>query len=72
METIQVERVICLECGWTYTKRVRESGRMPGCPACSGRESVPASALQGGLDTPPERLGSAPAPFRPHALTPPK
>ena len=27
--TVQVERVICLECGWTYTKRVRDSGRSP-------------------------------------------
>ena len=70
--TVQVERVICLECGWTYTKRVRDSGRQPGCPACTGREYVPASALHGGLDTPPLRLESDPAPNRPHALTPPK
>ena len=58
--TVQVERVICLECGWTYTKRVRDSGRQPGCPACTGREYVPASALQGGLETPPLRLGRTP------------
>jgi NAD-dependent SIR2 family protein deacetylase len=73
MGTVRIERVICLECGWTYARRTVGDplARRPSCPSCGGRSSTPASMLHTALDE-PLRRGSAPGPFRPTALTPPK
>ena len=69
-----LESVRCLECGEIYSKP-NAGGTVqknPGCPTCGYVGWIPLEPAGGAASAAPLRRGSAAAPVRPIALTPPK